>query len=189
MATGFMSGLFRSRDVHVLSLAGRREQTCLNPSSQTVGVLPDEFKLKPRITRYTEEARLSPLPLPPAQPQRADALLQIHNIIGPLGPAPPNHHPLPINSPRPRTLPLIPQHHPFGLGLPDRRPPPNPLRDLVAQPPLLAPPLELGGGVEDGPEGRGAEAPCRVEGEVVVVEDGDGPGAAEEVEPFLSGGG
>lgn len=166
----------------------------------------------PHIIASSNPVSYEPFPSPgrgslpylgtPREAQCPDAFVKVHDIIRPRRLTSPYHHALRINSPRPSALPLISHHQPgaFRVGRP--RPPraivdptagePFPLYrlgDLVAEPAFLLPALDLGGGVEDGPEGGGAEPPGGVEGEVLVVDDGDIPGAADEVEPLLGSGG
>lgn len=135
----------------------------------------------------------------PSQLEDPCPVLQIHHIVHPQRLPTPNHRPLPIHSKRPGLLPLRPhgRRHIVIVVIVLKAAPLlldldctarvlllYALGDLLPEPALLLPALDLRGRVEDVPDAAEPQPPGGIQGTVLVDDDLDGPGAAEEVDPF-----
>lgn len=166
------------------------------------------MKIQEKKKRKKEEADQDVTQRHSSKQQDFGAHFQVHDIVRPLSLASPNNGALAINGESAGLLPLAPQHAPDALVLlvvilvecagvrggggrflgghePAAL---EVVGDFVAEPALLvAPAGHLGLGVQQIPDARDAEAPEGVEGAVLVVDDLDVPGAAEEVDPASRG--
>lgn len=147
-------------------------------------------------------------PLTLCASERLATGVQIHQLVRGLCLAAPDHRPAPVDGKSPALLPLV-AYGARGTEAVVRLgacPRPRLRRgggggggtittlldgggDARAQPALLLPGGGLGGRVEVVPDTREAEAPGGVDGAVLVDDDLDVPGAADQVEPLLRGGG